>query len=214
MEESSDLCFALSLPDGSRVNIVSKEGAQEFLQQVQNFNLFSSKAKELEETRNAGVQPIKSENMFIIEVTRFLAKNSCNDLFRQKISRGEVQVWLDDAIEKVKGITNKKSWIRSGEIDRADDNVLASIHYMLRHATPLTLAFESTLFHVLADFERLAMEKAAAAPCPQTSYAKVWFPLYTMFSYKPKMYSTNHGLRRKPFKSWRRVASWNSSFDA
>eukprot|EP00526_Cylindrotheca_closterium_P007374 CAMPEP_0113653144 /NCGR_PEP_ID=MMETSP0017_2-20120614/28409_1 /TAXON_ID=2856 /ORGANISM="Cylindrotheca closterium" /LENGTH=681 /DNA_ID=CAMNT_0000566091 /DNA_START=53 /DNA_END=2095 /DNA_ORIENTATION=- /assembly_acc=CAM_ASM_000147 len=164
-------CPYVTLPDGSRVDIGTEEGANALLLAGCGEEYISSKLKEIRKIRNKNrLLPQDEEKLQILHgFIAFFVVNADQQLFREKIPESEIQRWLDHVIQELKKLTNKRNWISTGELDGIDEMELAShcVSMMAKHAVPVALAFEGDFFRVLADF--VASRKGNGRALPSTS---------------------------------------------
>mmetsp|Transcript_17602 Transcript_17602/g.43307 ORF Transcript_17602/g.43307 Transcript_17602/m.43307 type:complete len:847 (+) Transcript_17602:218-2758(+) len=167
-------CPYVTLPDGSRVDIGTEEGANALLLAGCGEEYISSKLKEIRKIRNKNrLLPQDEEKLQILHgFIAFFVVNADQQLFREKIPESEIQRWLDHVIQELKKLTNKRNWISTGELDGIDEMELAShcVSMMAKHAVPVALAFEGDFFRVLADF--VASRKGNGRALPSTSVCK------------------------------------------
>eukprot|EP00526_Cylindrotheca_closterium_P011848 CAMPEP_0113647236 /NCGR_PEP_ID=MMETSP0017_2-20120614/24995_1 /TAXON_ID=2856 /ORGANISM="Cylindrotheca closterium" /LENGTH=487 /DNA_ID=CAMNT_0000559263 /DNA_START=77 /DNA_END=1540 /DNA_ORIENTATION=+ /assembly_acc=CAM_ASM_000147 len=144
-------CHEVTLRDGQRVDIATKEGADAFLKSVQvsNFKYFSQQVEKLTKPRKKGKLPFNTK-LKIHDFFGYLAENADKDLFREKIPESEIRCWMNYVIQEIKQLTTNKSWIQTG--DSMGACVLQPFQTMFMHAVPVALAFETGFFQVLSNF--------------------------------------------------------------
>jgi len=152
----------VSLPNGNRVDISTKEGVNALLQQADGFNFFSETVKKLNMSQNNGRRMKFKTKSKLISVFRLLPQKADRTLFRGKIPESEIQCWLDYVIEGIRGLTTNKSWIQSGHVADAW-LLLEPCQFMFCHGVPVVLAFESEFFQVLSSFIKVRKESDGRA---------------------------------------------------
>ncbi|CAJ1934462.1 unnamed protein product [Cylindrotheca closterium] len=146
--------FTVTLPDGTYVDIGTKQGAEDFLCAASGVECFSSKLQEISRIRNKKKWNANDRDK-LFELYSFierLAGSACPEVFRRQVPELEIRNWLENTIEDIKKLSAKRGWIRGGDIDDVDRLVLESCIAFFQHAVPLALAFEGPFFQAFAAF--------------------------------------------------------------
>lgn len=146
--------FEVSLPNGTVVDINTKEGANAFLRGGSS-DCISSNIKEIaklrkKETLNAHD---KAQLEKLYTFVDCLAEKGDPEIFRAKIQESGIQDWLSYITDEFERFSKKRIWILAGRLEPDDCSVLLFCVAMFeRHVVPTSLVFGSKFFHVLANF--------------------------------------------------------------
>lgn len=163
--------YLASLPDGTVVDIATKEGANAFLNGASTNDIFSVRLKEIRHLRkkqgikkrlNARNSNKLTEHYNFIDA---LARCADRDIFREKIPESEIQEWLNWVIEEIQSFSENQYYINSGRLDENDYFVLALVDsFFDRHSVVVNLAFECGFFQVVASFIKARKGNGRALP--------------------------------------------------
>ena len=167
----SNNSIIVHLPNGSSVDVYTRNGAHAFIQKPGPFDYFTSNIESANRIRqkakeNNGRKLTPKEKQQL-EVTYLmadaLAGNSDENIFN-KIPESEIGCWMDHVMEQIAEKTKDRRWIQTGILsERCDTFLLNPCIAMLLHPVPIRLAFEKGFFQVLSDF--IASRKAPSLPC-------------------------------------------------
>mmetsp|Transcript_28874 Transcript_28874/g.32381 ORF Transcript_28874/g.32381 Transcript_28874/m.32381 type:complete len:571 (+) Transcript_28874:28-1740(+) len=160
----------IALPDGSNVDVCTREGAHAFIQSPGPFNFFTTNIESCNEIRkkekkNRGRRLTPQEKQ-LLEVTYLvaegLAESSAPEIFAT-IPKEEIECWMDHVIEQIAEKTKDPRWIKTGILERHDLFIISPCIPLFMHAVPVKLAFDKGFFEVLGKF--VASRKAPLLPC-------------------------------------------------
>ena len=147
--------FWVPLPDGTIVDIATKEGVHAYLNGVSTFHDFSSNLKQIRKLRKKKQLNARDDKHLrgLVNFITSIAIYADRETFRAKIPESEIQDWLNYVIEELKNLTRKPSWVNSGKFDKRDEHIFLSFTSWFGggHLLLVQLAFKCDFYQVLAN---------------------------------------------------------------
>ncbi|CAJ1954833.1 unnamed protein product [Cylindrotheca closterium] len=164
------------LPHGSPADIDTNEGANEVLRSCPTF--LSTQIKRIKIIRLIpglnSRQDLLDQLEHAHDAIRCFSRNVDRLLFREKLAEAESKCWLEFAIDEIKKITIKTSWIEQGTLDFDDYAALQSCHEMFSHQVPVSLAFKSDFFQALTQLLTARQGSTNAFPSNDECRSIIW----------------------------------------
>ncbi|CAJ1961605.1 unnamed protein product [Cylindrotheca closterium] len=124
----------------------------------------------------------------VYTLMHYLSMNSDKDsnLLMEGIRESDIRLWFEIAIDEIKKLSAKPSWILTGILDDYEESVLHPCVTLCCHPVPVKIAFEAEFFHALANFIR-ARKGGTSLPSPLvcTSINAMVFWSFTVATKKP-----------------------------
>ncbi|CAJ1956015.1 unnamed protein product [Cylindrotheca closterium] len=158
--------YFVDLPDGSEFNIRTKQGANALLLRVPNANYIPSILQEIRKVRSKPRMSVDDR----VDINRhqqctyWLALNADEKLFREKIPKSIIRIWLDFTIEELRRLSTDRNWIAKGELNDIDGAILVQCLPLFHHVVPVVVAFQSGFFEALASFIKASQGTDRALP--------------------------------------------------
>mmetsp|Transcript_19975 Transcript_19975/g.49097 ORF Transcript_19975/g.49097 Transcript_19975/m.49097 type:complete len:366 (+) Transcript_19975:78-1175(+) len=163
--------YRVTLPGGRKVDIRTQEGVHACLKEsafckdyvsttLQDAIQIRQKAELDQEDKNCLTQAYT--------LMHFLSLNADTNtnILLEGIRESDIHVWYNDiAIDEIKKLSTKPSWVLTGILDIFEESVLNPCTTLACHAVPVAIALEGEFFQVLANFIR-ARQGGSSLPAP------------------------------------------------